>query len=125
MTQPARFVLVGAGGYFANVASYAALLALGVRYAAASVLAYFLSNAAMYLGNRYFTFGLGHEDFWVSYLRYALAGVVVAALSTLTLAALVKGAHLDPRLGQMLALGAVTPVAFLLSKRFVFRPRPA
>ena len=34
----------------------------------------------MYLGNRYFTFGLGHDRFWSSYGRYILVGGVVAEL---------------------------------------------
>jgi putative flippase GtrA len=123
--QPVRFVLVGAGGYVLNLAAFAALYALGTRYLAASILAYFLSNAAMYLGNRYFTFGLDHDGFWSSYARYVLVGSIVAGLSALVLAGLVEGAGADPRLGQAVSLAGVTPVAFLLSKRWAFRPRTA
>lgn len=51
---------MGASGYVVNLAAFSLLYAAGVRYVAASILSYFLSNALMYLGNWYFTFGLGH-----------------------------------------------------------------
>lgn len=123
--QPVKFLLVGTGGYVVNLLAFAALYALGTRYAAASLLAYFLSNALMYLGNRYFTFGLSHDGFWAAYLRYVLVGAVVAVLSVVFLAALVEGAGADPRLGQALSLAAITPLAFLLNKRWTFQLRPA
>jgi putative flippase GtrA len=78
----------------------------------------------MYVGNRYFTFGLSHRGFVGGYLRYVVVGAVVAALTALLLAALVEGFDLDPRLGQALALTALVPVSFLLSKRLAFRLHP-
>jgi putative flippase GtrA len=120
-----KFVLVGAAGYVLNLSAFAALFALGTRYVAASLPAYFLSNAAMYVGNRYFTFRLAHDGFWAAYGRYVLVGAVVAGLTALFLSALVESAGIDPRLGQALSLATVTPVAFLLSKRWAFQPRPA
>ena len=62
--QPARFLVVGAGGYGVNLLTFAALVAAGVRYVLASGVSYLVSNALMYLGNRYFTFRLGNEGFW-------------------------------------------------------------
>lgn len=50
--QPARFLLVGAGGYVVNLAVFAALYELGMPYAADSIVSYFVSNVLMYLGNR-------------------------------------------------------------------------
>ncbi len=54
LSQPAKFVLVGAGGYVVNLAAFSLLYTAGVRYVTASILSYVLSNALMYLGNRYF-----------------------------------------------------------------------
>jgi putative flippase GtrA len=125
LPQPIRFVLVGAAGYGVNLAAFAALYGLGTAYVAASVAAYLVSNALMYLGNRYFTFALGHHGFWAAYARYVAVGLVVAALAALILACLVEGLRIDPRLGQGLALALVTPVAFLLTKRWTFQLRPA
>lgn len=91
----------------------------------ASVLAYLASNALMYLGNRYFTFRLGHEGFWSAYLRYMLVGALVVGLNAGLLAALVEGTGIDPRLGQAISLLLITPVAFVLFKRWTFRLEPA
>jgi putative flippase GtrA len=121
--QPSRFLVVGAVGYAVNVLAFAALYAAGTAYAAASVIAYLASNALMYLGNRYFTFRLGHDGFWSAYLRYLLVGIVVAALTALVLVFLVEALAVDPTLGQALSLLAVTPIAFLLIKRWTFRLR--
>ena len=119
--QPVKFLIVGAGGYVVNLGIFAGLLAAGLTYAPNSVLSYFLSNALMYLGNRYFTFGLGHAGFWGAYLRYMLVGAVVAGLNLGVLTALVEGTGIDSRVGLAISLLVVTPVAFVLFKRWTFR----
>jgi putative flippase GtrA len=125
LPQPVKFVLVGAGGYAVNVALFAVLYGVGTAYVAASVGAYFASNALMYLGNRYFTFGLSNDGLLAAYVRYVLVGGVVAGLTAALLAVLVEGLAAEPLLGQALALAAVTPVAFVLNKRWTFRLQPA
>jgi putative flippase GtrA len=122
--QPVRFLLVGIGGFALNLCAFAVLFGVGTWYLAASVVAYLVSNAAMYLGNRYFTFGLAHQGIVGAYLRYVVVGAVVAALTAVLLAGLVEGLDLDPRHAQALALTALVPLSFLLSKRFAFRLRP-
>ena len=121
--QPVRFVVIGAGGYLVNLAVFAALFHAGLPYVPASIASYFASNALMYLGNRYFTFRLGHDGFWGAYLRYMLVGGIVAVLNAAILALIVERLHLDPRLGQALSLLIVTPVGFVLFKRWTFRIR--
>lgn len=121
VAQPAKFVVVGAGGYFMNLGIFSLLYAAHVPYLPGSILSYFLSNAAMYLGNRYLTFRLGHVGFWATYLRYMLVGGVVAGLNAGLLALAVEILHMDPRAGQALSLLLVTPVAFVLFKRWTFR----
>ena len=121
LAQPLKFLLVGAGGFVLNVCAFTALFGLGTWYITASVLAYLVSNAGMYLGNRYFTFGLSHGGFVRAYLRYVLVGGVVAALTALLLAAFVEGLAMDPRPAQALALTVLVPLSFLLSKRFAFQ----
>ena len=127
LPQPVKFVVVGAGGFALNLLAFTALFDLGAWYVSASVLAYLASNAAMYVGNRYFTFHLSHEGFVGAYLRYLLVGAIVAGLTALLLAALVEGLGLDPRFAQALALSTLVPLSFVLSKRFAFglRPDPA
>jgi putative flippase GtrA len=85
------------------------------------VLAYLGSNALMYVGNRYFTFRVGHAGFWGAYGRDLLVGCLVAALAAAVLTGLVEGLGVEPRLGQPLALVIVAPLAFALFKRMSFR----
>jgi putative flippase GtrA len=123
VAQPARFIAVGAAGYGVNLLAFAALYAAGTPYAAASVVAYLVSNALMYLGNRYFTFRLGHRGFWSAYARYLLVGLLVGGLTAIVLTFFVEALGLQPTLGQALALLVVTPVAFVLIKRWTFQLR--
>ena len=119
--QPARFLVVGTTGYGVNLAAFALLVRAGVGYVLASAVSYLVANALMYLGNRYFTFRLGNEGFWSAYGRYLLVGLVVVVLNAAVLAVLVEGAGLDETLAQALSLLAVTPVAYVLFKRWTFR----
>jgi putative flippase GtrA len=119
--QPVKFLIVGTAGYLANLAIFAGLIMAGLTYAANAVFSYFISNALMYLGNRYFTFRLGHEGFWSAYLRYILVGGVVAGLNVALLAALVEGTGIDSRIGLAISLLLITPIAFVLFKRWALR----
>ena len=121
--QPLKFLLVGAGGYFVNLAVFSWLLRLGVPYLLDSIVSYFISNALMYIGNRYYTFGLGHDGFWAGYVRYMLVGLVVAGLNAIVLAVLVETLGLYAVYGQALSLLLITPVAFVLNKRWTFGDR--
>lgn len=123
--QPARFLAVGAAGYGINIGVFAVLVGAGVTYVLASVVSYAASNALMYLGNRYFTFRLGHGGFWSAYVRYLLVGVVVLVMNAAVLSVLVEGLGLDETLAQALSLLAVTPPAYLMFKRWTFQLRPA
>jgi len=125
VAEPAKFVLVGTGGYLVNLGIFSALYGAGMTYLPAAIVAYFIANTLMYGGNRYFTFRLGHAGFWATYLRYLLTGAVVGGLNVGILAALVEGTGIDPRLGQAISLLLITPVAFVLFKRWTFRIRPA
>jgi putative flippase GtrA len=77
----------------------------------------------MYLGNRYFTFWLGRLGFWSAYARYLLVGLLVAGLTAIVLTFFVEVLGVHPTLGQALALLVVTPVAFVLIKRWTFQLR--
>ena len=123
--QPAKFVAVGAAGYAVNLLAFSALYGAGAEYVAASIVAYLIANALMYVGNRYFTFRLGHEGFLSAYARYMAVGLVVAGITVSLLTAFVEGAGIDARIGQAIALLLVTPIAFVLFKRWTFRLRTA
>ena len=121
IAQPVKFLLVGTGGFVVNLAAFVGLLAFGLHHVVSSVIAYMISNVLMYLGNRYFTFRLGHEGFVSAFVRYLLVGLVVAGLAAAILAVLVDVAGVHPILGQAIALLIVTPPAFVLFKRWTFR----
>ena len=123
--QPVRFLLVGAAGFAVNLVVFEGLHRAGMPYVAAAMVSYLVSNAFMYLGNRYFTFRLGHDGFLTAYARYMGVGLIVVALNALVLAALVEGTGVDETFGNALALLIVMPVAFWLFKRWTFRLRPA
>jgi putative flippase GtrA len=123
--QPIRFVTVGAAGYAANVAMFTALHAADVPYVTASVIAYLIANALMYVANRHFTFGAASTGFWSGFLRYGLVGMLVAALNAATLAALVRVAGLAPTPGAAISVILITPVAFVLFRRIVFSDPPS
>ncbi|MDH4103538.1 MAG: GtrA family protein [Thermoleophilia bacterium] len=125
LAQPLKFLLVGTGGFVLNIVLFTVLFGAGTWYVGASVLAYLVSNAAMYLGNRYFTFGVSHGEFVRAYLRYLVVGGVVAGLTALLLAAFVEGLGMDPRPAQALALSVLVPLSFVMSKRFAFELRLA
>jgi len=125
VAQPARFLVVGAGGYAVNLVIFAGLHTTGLTYVLNSIVSYFSANALMYVGNRYFTFRLGHDGFWSAYLRYMIVGAVVAGLNAGILAALVQGTGIDSRIGVAISLLVITPVAFVLFKRWTFRVKSA
>lgn len=118
--QPIRFVTVGATGYVVNLALFAVLHEGDLPYVAASVIAYLVSNALMYVANRHFTFGAESVGLWGGYLRYGLVGLFVAAINAATLAILVNVAGLSPTFGAALSVLLGTPVAFVLIRRFAF-----
>jgi putative flippase GtrA/pimeloyl-ACP methyl ester carboxylesterase len=123
--QPLRFLTVGAGGYAVGLLAFAALYAVGTPYAIGSGAAYIFSNALMYIGNRYFTFRLGHTGFWKAYGRYLAVGLLVAVVNSALLSGLVETTGVDARVGQAVSLLVLAPFAFVLFKRWTFRLRSA
>jgi putative flippase GtrA len=120
-SQPVTFLLVGAAGYALNLVVFTLLVGAGAPYLSASIGSYLVSNAGMYLGNRYVTFRLGHDGFLGAYLRYVMTGGVVMGLNALALTALVEAAGLPPTPALAISLLLVTPIAFVLNKRWTFR----
>jgi putative flippase GtrA len=125
VAQPIKFAVVGAGGFAVNLAAFAVVLGVGVTYVAASLIAFLVSSALIYVGNRCFTFRLGRRGFVAAYVRSTLVAGVVAGLNTMLLVGLVEAAGADPRFAQALSLAALTPVAFMLTKRWTFQVNAA
>lgn len=121
MPQAAKFVLVGAAGFVINLGIYATLIELTVPYAIAAVISYLVSNSAMFLGNRYWTFARRGFGLAREYARYLAVGLLVLASNVGLLALLVELTPLSEIMGQAIALIAVTPVAFIANKRWTFK----
>ena len=121
VAQPLRFLTVGAGGYVVGLLAFAVLYAAGAPYAGAAGVAYLFANALMYVGNRYFTFRLGHAGFWKAYARYLTVGVLVAVVNAALLSVFVETTGVDARVGQAVSLLLLAPFAFALFKRWTFR----
>ena len=112
--QPARFLIVGAGGFVLNLAIFALLHAAGVAYIVNSIISHPMDTGFF-----------RNAGFWSAYLRYMIVGAVVAGLNVAILVALVQGTGIDSRIGVAISLLLITPVAFVLFKRWTFRIKPA
>ena len=121
-TQLVRFCLVGASGYAVNLAVFAATLTfLGAHHIVAAVVAFcvaWLNNFAL---NRHWTFrstvgasALGQGA------RYLTVSVASLGMNVVMLEALVRGGMAEIP-SQALAIALVTPVVFLLNRRWAFR----
>jgi putative flippase GtrA len=118
--QPLRFLVVGAGGYGANLAIFALLINV-TPYAPAATASYLTSNALMFLGNRYWTFARRGPGLAREYLRYLLVGLVVLAGNVALLALLVEAIGVRAIIAQAISLLLMTPAAFALNKRWTFQ----
>jgi dolichol-phosphate mannosyltransferase len=121
--QFVRFCAVGASGYAINLAVYAALLAAGLHYLAASAIAFLVAAASNYLWNRTWTFRT-HD---APVLGQGARALIVSALSLganqLFLIVLVAAGagHLA---AQAVAIVLATPFSFAANKLWAFAVEP-
>lgn len=120
--QLVRFCVVGASGYVVNLVVFALLLeVLGAHHIVAAIGAFcvaWLNNFAL---NRRWTFRGGGGGSAVGQgVRYMVVSVASLALNIVMLEALVR-AGLPEIPSQALAIALVTPVVFLLNRRWAFR----
>ena len=118
--QFTKFLAVGALSTALSLAAYTALLTLGVPYLIASVCAFAAGALNGYRLNRKWTFRTEPTGTaaLARYLAIRLSGVGV---NSALLVLLVEVAGAGPLLGQLVALPAVSTLAFLASRRWVFR----
>jgi dolichol-phosphate mannosyltransferase len=122
--QFVRFCAVGASGYAINLAVYAALLAVGLHYLAASAIAFLVAAASNYVWNRIWTFQTSHAPV----LRQGTRAFTVSALSLganqLFLVVLVAAGagHLA---AQAVAIALATPFSFAANKLWAFATEPS
>jgi putative flippase GtrA len=120
-TQLLRFCTVGACGYVVNLAVYAALVrGLGVHYISAAIAAFAVAWSCNFACNKWWTFQRHGLSALEQAGRYLLVSVIALGLGLLVLHLLVSAGS-DRVLAQAVAIVAVTPVSFLLNRRWSFR----
>jgi dolichol-phosphate mannosyltransferase len=119
--QLARFCLVGASGYVVNLAVFSLLVhVVGWHYVLAGIGAFtvaWLNNFAL---NKYWTFRRHQLSPLVQSARYLTVSLAALGLNLLVLHGLVQ-VGLSEVPAQAIAIVSVTPVSFLLNRRWSFR----
>jgi putative flippase GtrA len=118
-----KFLIVGGINTALGYALYVALIRAGLHYNLALILAYIVGILTGYLMNRHLTFA-SHVRTHHSFLKYWATYIGVYVLNLILLNLIVGLKLLDPMFGQLLALGAVTLMSFLLQNFWVFRHEP-
>lgn len=118
--QLVRFVAVGASGYVVNLLVFWLATLGGLHYIPAAIVAFVVAWVNNFLLNRHWTFRAGDEGMVSQGLRYLLVSVVALAANLLILHLLVD-AGLGELVSQAIAIVLVTPLSYLLSRRWSFR----
>lgn len=118
--QLGRFLVVGASGYVVNLAIFSIALLLGLHYIPAAIVAFVVAWMNNFMLNRHWTFRAHAEAMVGQGARY-LAVSVVALIANLIILQLLVDAGLGETLSQAIAIVLVTPLSYLLSRRWSFR----
>jgi putative flippase GtrA len=120
--QFGRFAVVGAVGYFVNLAVYAFFLHVaGLYYVAASVIAYTVSVANNFWLNRHWTFDARGSHPARQGLRFFVVSLVAFGFSELLLIGMVEGLGASKLIAQAIATIGGMPINFLGQKLWSFR----
>ncbi len=119
--QLIRFCLVGFSGYLVNLAVFAVLVkGAGAHYAGAAVAAFCVAWTTNFVLNKHWTFrrhGLSTLQQGVRNLAVSLVGL---ALNLVLLHLLVTTGMAEIP-AQAIAIAAVTPISFLINRRWSFQ----
>lgn len=118
--QLVRFVAVGVSGYVINLAVFSLAILGGLHYIPAAIVAFVVAWANNFLLNRHWTFRRQKEGLVAQGVRYLLVCLVALGANLLILHLLVN-AGLGEMLSQAIAIVLVTPLSYLLSRRWSFR----
>lgn len=119
--QLARFCAVGASGYLVNLTVFYLLFERGGTHRlAAAIGAFCVAWASNFVLNKFWTFRRHDRSAVLQGVRYLAASLIGLGLNLLVLEALVA-AGVRELPAQAIAIAAVTPVNFLLNRRWSFR----
>ena len=119
-----KFLIVGGINTAWSYALYVALIWAGFHYNSALILAYIAGILTGYLMNRHLTFA-SHGRPHHSFLKYWVTYIIVYIVNLILLNLIVGLKLLDPVLGQLLVVGVITVISFLLQNFWVFQHEPA
>ena len=118
--QLVRFLAVGLSGYVVNLLVFWIATLGGLHYIPAAVVAFAVAWVNNFLLNRYWTFQASGEAMVGQGLRYLLVCLVALGANLVILHVLVD-AGLGEISSQAIAIVLVTPLSYLLSRRWSFR----
>jgi putative flippase GtrA len=114
-----KFLVVGVTTTTGGYAFYAVLIVLGVNYAVALTLEYVAGIAYGFLLNKRWTFQVQGESGQQAW-RYVALYVLIFLLNMTLLMHLVERWALSPYFAQILLLGFLTLLSFVVQKRWIF-----
>ncbi len=119
--QLIRFCLVGTSGYLVNLVVFSVLVkGVGAHYAGAAVAAFCVAWTTNFMLNKHWTFrrhGLSTLQQGIRNLAVSLVGL---ALNLLLLHLFVTAGMAEIP-AQAISIAAVTPISFLINRRWSFR----
>jgi len=119
--QLLKFCIVGASGYVVNLVVYYALIhGAGAHYLVASVVAFLVAWLNNFVLNRQWTFPRVGTSPVRQAAKYLIVSVIGLMVNLGILWALVH-AGTDTLLAQAIAIAAVTPLTFVLTRSWAFR----
>lgn len=119
--QLVRFCVVGASGFVVNLMVYTVLVhPADVNYMAAAVVAFVVAWSTNFMLNKHWTFRRHDLSTTQQGMRNLAVSLIGLAINLVILRLLVN-VGLPKVPAQMLAVGALTPVTFLLNRRWSFR----
>ncbi len=118
--QLVRFCLVGGTGYLVNLAVFGVLVhGFGIHHVVAATGAFGVAWTCNFVFNKYWTFRNHDRPAIQQAWRYLTVSLVAMGLGLLILDILVQ-AELPRLVAQAAAIAAVTPLNFLLNRRWSF-----
>jgi len=119
--QLLKFCIVGASGYVVNLIVYYALIhGLGAQYLVASVVAFLVAWLNNFVLNRQWTFPKVGSSPLKQAAKYLVVSVIGLVVNLGILWTLVH-VGTDTLLAQAIAIAAVTPLTFVLTRSWAFR----
>lgn len=119
--QLVRFCVVGSTGYVVNLVVFGLLVHVAdAHHLPAAVGAFAVAWSCNFVFNKYWTFRSHRLSALHQAARYLAVSLAALALNLVILDLLVQ-AELPRLLAQAIAIAAVTPVNFLLNRRWSFR----